>query len=144
MSTEKMDATGRTVDGKKHTASLEHAVKFASWPTPMAGTPAQKGYNEAGNTDSSRKTVLLASWMTPTTRDHKDGSSEGTVPVNGLLGRQVWAAGSGSPAATGKLGRLNPAFSLWLMIGPLATAWLSCVPPGTRSTSKRRGNSSEP
>jgi hypothetical protein len=29
VSPEKMDITGRTVDGKKHTASLEHAVKFA-------------------------------------------------------------------------------------------------------------------
>jgi hypothetical protein len=38
---------------------------LASWPTPMAGTPAQKGYNEAGNNDSSRKTVDLCSWPTP-------------------------------------------------------------------------------
>lgn len=36
------------------------------WPTPMAGTPAQKGYNAAGNTDSSRRTVELArGWPTP-------------------------------------------------------------------------------
>ena len=35
------------------------------WPTPMAGTPAQKGYNAAGNTDSGRKTVALAGWSTP-------------------------------------------------------------------------------
>ena len=34
ISTEKMDATGRTEDGRKHTASLEHAVKFASVATP--------------------------------------------------------------------------------------------------------------
>lgn len=32
VSTEKMDATGRTADGKKHTALLEHAVKFANGP----------------------------------------------------------------------------------------------------------------
>ena len=32
VSTVKMDATGRTADGKKHTASLEHAVKFADGP----------------------------------------------------------------------------------------------------------------
>lgn len=38
VSTEKMYATGKTVDGKKHTASLEHAVRFAIWPTPTAGT----------------------------------------------------------------------------------------------------------
>lgn len=30
------------------------------------------------------------SWPTPTTRDHKDGGSVGTVPLNGLLGRVVW------------------------------------------------------
>jgi len=41
-----------------------------SWPTPMAGTPKQKNYNEAGNTDSSRKTVaLLTHWPTPKAND---------------------------------------------------------------------------
>ena len=33
----KMDATGRTTDGRKHTASPEHAVRFATgWATPAA------------------------------------------------------------------------------------------------------------
>jgi hypothetical protein len=44
---------------------LGRVVSLASWPTPMAGTPAQKGYNEAGNNDSSRKTVALAAWSSP-------------------------------------------------------------------------------
>lgn len=66
VSTEKMDATGRTSDGKKHTASLDHAVKFAGWPTPMAGTPAQNGNNAAGNSDFTRKTMELAGWPTTT------------------------------------------------------------------------------
>lgn len=45
-------------------------IAAGAWPTPMAGTPAQKGYNEAGNTDSSRKTVALVSgWPTTTTLD---------------------------------------------------------------------------
>jgi hypothetical protein len=43
---------------------------FGSWPTPMAGTPAQRGYNEAGNTDSSRKTLALVSWPTPTANEN--------------------------------------------------------------------------
>jgi hypothetical protein len=47
------------------------AKTLASWPTPMAGTPAQKGYNEAGNNDSSRKTVELCSWPTPIDSDHR-------------------------------------------------------------------------
>lgn len=42
---------------------------IGGWPTPMAGTPAQSGYNEAGNNDSSRKTVALASWPTPVVND---------------------------------------------------------------------------
>lgn len=182
MSPEKMDATGRTLDGKKHTASLEHAVKFVSgwttptahdstarsstqkelhgtkhgcaclaldaakagWPTPMAGTPAQNGYNEAGNTDSSRKTVALVSgWATPTSRDHKDSSSVGTAPINGLLGWQAWTTGpapSGTPAPTESSGAsqptkkasLNPHFSLWLQGYPVewgysgVRAMLSC------------------
>src|SRR6185369_319119 len=32
------------------------------------------------------------SWPTPTTRDHKDGASDGTAPINGLLGRTAWLA----------------------------------------------------
>ena len=36
------------------------------WPTPMAGTPAQNGNNEAGNNDSSRKMVALAGSSAPT------------------------------------------------------------------------------
>jgi hypothetical protein len=35
MSTERMDATGRTLNGKKHTASLEHEVKFADGPARL-------------------------------------------------------------------------------------------------------------
>ena len=45
---------------------------YGGWPTPMAGTPAQKGYNAAGNTDSSRKTVALASWPTPSAGPQND------------------------------------------------------------------------
>lgn len=47
---------------------------FGGWPTPMAGTPAQKGYNEAGNNDSSRKTVAMVSgWPTPTSKEAAGG-----------------------------------------------------------------------
>jgi hypothetical protein len=44
--------------------NLGQAATLAGWPTPMAGTPAQNGNNAAGNNDSSRKTVELASWPT--------------------------------------------------------------------------------
>jgi hypothetical protein len=73
MSIEKMNATGKTLDGRKHTASLEHVAKFSSVPTPMAEAPAQNGNNEAGNTDLSRKIVALASVPTPTLHDSDRG-----------------------------------------------------------------------
>jgi hypothetical protein len=41
----------------------------------MAGTPAQKGYNEAGNTDSGRKTVDLCNWVTPQAKDYRCGQA---------------------------------------------------------------------
>lgn len=90
---------------------LNEVARLTSWPTPMAGTPAQKGYNEAGNTDSSRKTVALASGLTS----------------------------NGSPAGTEKPGQLNPAFSRWLMGYP--AEWDVCAPTATRSSRKSRQSS---
>ena len=43
MSIEKMDATGRTADGKKHTASLEHAVRFAGSVPSSSSAPTDAG-----------------------------------------------------------------------------------------------------
>lgn len=123
-------------DGRR--SVLAEVVHVAGWPTPMAGSPATENYNEAGDTCSSRKTKILAGWATPTSRDHKDGTSEGTAPTNGLLGRQVWS----SPAQTGNRGALNPRFSLWLMGFP--AEWASCGERATASTRGSRKNSSKP
>lgn len=137
----KQRLTAKTGIYRGNDCGLGSKVQLAGWPTPMAGSPGTETYNEAGNNDSSRKTVALAGWPTPTTRDHKDGASEGAVPENGLLGRTVWLARTGSSASTEKPGQLNPEFSLSLMVGPWSTEWARCAARVTRSTSKRRSRS---
>jgi hypothetical protein len=132
----------------------------------MAGTPAQKGYNEAGNNDSSRKTVALAGWASPTV-GNADGSqaaakgtsltgkrpdgSKATVSLN----MQVQAVGPARLTASGEMltgsaaqmasgGQLHPEHSLWLQLGPFSTAWARCAARVTRSTSRKRKASSKP
>jgi hypothetical protein len=62
--------------GGQNFMTLTDAARQASWPTPMAGTPAQNGNNAAGNTDYSRRVTDLAGWAT-TTRDHKGAMNPG-------------------------------------------------------------------
>jgi len=138
------------------TTAMEAVWQLSGWPTPMAGTPAQNGNNEAGNNDSSRKTVALSGWPTPTTRDHKDGKECLNVPLNALLGRVTWLTANpqaaritadgtmltGCSAGMESGGQLNPAFSGWLMGFPEAWchAAISCqLPARLRKAPKKPG-----
>jgi|SRR5690554_4653378 len=101
-----------------------------AWPTPRASGGNGAGRHEKGGPDL--RTVVL--WATLTARDWKDGARLGSLPVNGLLGRQVLSgcgAPNGGSAETKSFGRLNPAFSLWLMGFP--AEWLQYVPREMRS-----------
>jgi hypothetical protein len=53
---------------------------FSGWQTPMAGAKATEDNNEAGNTDSGRRTVELCGWHTPTVRDLRNSGGDGKNP----------------------------------------------------------------
>ncbi len=139
-------------DGRGRLDQLPRQATLAGWPTPMAGTPAQKGYNEAGNTDSSRLTVDMAGWPTPTSQSpnsqrgreqnpEKRKAAGHTVNLNDAVlylehdgPARLKSNGEmliGSDAGMESGGQLNPAHSRWLM--GYRAVWGSCAPTGIRS-----------
>jgi hypothetical protein len=139
---------------------------LAGWPTPMAGTPAQNGNNQAGNTDSGRKTEAmcgkdvaghgldLTGWMTPWARGDAGGdrwtrgeikNSEDEIRYNLITPfgpTRLTPSGeilTGSAAGMENGGQLNPAHSRWLM--GLPVEWDVCAPMATRSSRRKQKRS---
>ena len=111
-----MSATGVTVDGRKHTVSLEHVAKFAGWPTPRAEDSEFSGERVSrGTADTLTAVTRLAGWATPKPRDHKTGSAG--MPPRGdksHLDAQVFLAGWATPKAyngTDRIGSLEAALN---------------------------------
>jgi hypothetical protein len=122
-STETMDATGRTTNGRKHTALLEHAVKFAAWPTPAVDSFRSRSGNRIGEMglDQIARTIPEC--------------PAGPVRLT-ASGRVL----TGSDAEMESGGQLNPAHSRWLM--GVLPAWDGFACTAMQSVSQRRKRSS--
>lgn len=121
----KVRAVARGVQMGTTITDIQVQAKLAAWSTPMAGTPAQNGNNEAGNTDSGRKTQAAVMKL--------------QYPVRLTASGQVL---TGSDAQTINSGQLNPEHSRWLMALPIE--WGSCAPTETPSALKSRQDLSKP
>jgi hypothetical protein len=141
---EGLSATGVTPDGRKVAVALPHVATIAGWPTPMAGTPAQNGNNEAGNNDSSRKTVDFVKWddmvfrMGPERKENMGYAKWPHMPARLTADGRMQI---GYTAETVSGGQLNPAHSRWLM--GLPPEWDACGVTAMQSTQKQPSRSSK-
>jgi hypothetical protein len=156
---------------------LPGAAGLASWPTPQAfdatndGEPRPLRYkgnapSEAGNTRDPNKmgsycgdlkdyaglALVMAPWVTPSSRDWKDSPGMATVAADGRIRldqlprlatlaapqTELGETPTGSTAEIKNTGQLNPALSRWLM--GLPPEWDVCaatVTPLSRRSPKR-------
>ena len=83
----------RRISGRDFTGS--------PWETPtLCGNYNRKGLSATSGDGLAMQ--VAATWATPTSRDWKDGSPTPNVPVNSLLGRQVWPATWPTPMAVNR------------------------------------------
>jgi hypothetical protein len=124
-------ATGKRPDGSKATVSLNQIGSLAGWPTPTTrdhkSNDATEGYHEKRWSDSRGKALNEVA--------HQLANGPARLTASGEM-----LTGCSAGMASG--GQLSPAHSLWLMLGPFATAWLNCAERVTRSTSRKPRNSS--
>ena len=75
------------------------ATDSGLWATIRASDGEKGGPNQKFGA-GGQPLPAQAAWATPTTRDWKDGKPSPNVPINGLLGRQVWPTPTSLAPAT--------------------------------------------
>jgi hypothetical protein len=138
-------AGARPPDAKRGPApGMHETVRLTGWPT----TSTMDSGN-TGNAWEERRERVKANYpaghngfgMILPMAAQLAGSATMEGPARLTVSGQLL---TGSDAGTKSGGQLSPAHSLWLMLGPFATAWVSCGERVTRSRSGKRKGSSAP
>jgi hypothetical protein len=126
------------INGNGFGLTLGMAATLTGWPTPMAGSPATENYNEAGNTDFSRKCVsLVTGWNTP---QATDGSNGGPNQAGGALPADAAIAGWATPAARDhKSGETASGEPLTYNARPLSEQCLGAITSSCPAATENRG-----
>lgn len=78
--------------------STLYRLQWKCWVTPLGRSIPALRASGRPKSDNDSIGPALSPWVTPTTRDWKDGGNpNANVPQNGLLGRVAWQAGWPSP-----------------------------------------------
>ena len=140
--------TTRAVDGEKNVRTVEGSlreIERKGSPQDLSMAAAISGWPTPMHSDNKNKSCSFDSALSNYKRGHFPTlgpyHSKDLTPVGPA---RLTASGEmliGSHAGMESGGQLSPAHSLWLMLGPIATAWASCGERVTRSTSRKRKGS---
>jgi hypothetical protein len=130
----------------KNGTNLDAVADMAGHPSPRAEDSEQTGAHR-GNPDTLNSCSKLAGHHTCAVRDARNSSGDGTNPrdnprLQALARGQTTSSTDTSTAKTAGY-RLNPGFSLWLMIGipTIVDAWACCGVRAMQSCRRSRKSS---